>query len=325
MLQKMDIIRKRLALADYAAVEVTDDRYLAIDMKAALDQGNFELHYQPIWGIPDNRMIGFEALIRWNHPTLGTISPAEFIPVAEENGMICEIGAWVLKEACRTAATWPDDLFVAVNVSSVQFRSHDTLALVRKLLDTYRLDPRRLKLEITETAMIEGDRNLVTILSELRAMGIRIALDDFGTGFSSLSHLHDLKFDCIKIDRSFINNLEHDQRDQAIVRAITDMARAFSVTTVAEGAETPGQLALLKWLGCDSVQGYLLGKPENRLHTAALIEMHQSMQASVKLPTLTSGLQDKAGQSHEDGSFVFGQALQSGIAAPQGLLDPAIS
>ena len=248
-------------------------RQTEIDLIRAIRENEFELHYQPFRSLPDNRLLGFEALIRWNHPTRGLVSPAEFIPLAEENGMICQIGTWVLNEACRTAACWPDPLFVAINVSAVQMRTPEITSLVAKILREHGLAASKLELELTETAMVKDGVQIATVLRELRALGVRIAMDDFGTGYSSLTHLRDFELDRIKIDKSFIGTTSDDIGARAVVRAVTGLARDLSITTTAEGVETQEQLSRLTELGCDAVQGYLLGRPVDSKAVAKAIAM----------------------------------------------------
>jgi diguanylate cyclase (GGDEF)-like protein len=234
---------------------------LEADLRRAIGQGEFELYFQPLFDLETNRIGSFEALIRWNHPRRGLVAPDEFIPLAEETALIVPIGAWVIQEACRQAVRWPEDVRVAVNVSSVQFRRPGLANVLIQALAASGLDPRRLEVEITESIFLESSEALIAVLHSLRAMGIRIALDDFGTGYSSLSYLQSFPFDKIKIDRSFIQQLLSRAGSTAIVRAITDLARALGMETTAEGVENPEQLAELRLQGCSSVQGYLFSRP----------------------------------------------------------------
>jgi len=236
---------------------------LEADLRRAIGHGEFELYFQPLFDLETNRIGSFEALIRWNHPSRGLVAPDEFIPLAEETGLIVPIGAWVIQEACRQAVKWPEDVRVAVNVSSVQFRRPGLANVLIQALTASGLDPRRLEVEITESIFLESSEALIAVLHSLRAMGIRIALDDFGTGYSSLSYLQSFPFDKIKIDRSFIQQLLSRAGSTAIVRAITDLARALGMETTAEGVENPEQLAELRLHGCSSVQGYLFSRPVN--------------------------------------------------------------
>ena len=236
---------------------------LESDLRHAIAGGEFELYFQPLFDLETNRIGSFEALIRWNHPTRGLVPPDEFIPLAEETGLIVPIGAWVIQEACRQAVKWPEDVRVAVNVSSVQFRKPGLANILMQALAASGLDPRRLEVEITESIFLESSEALIAVLHSLRNMGIRIALDDFGTGYSSLSYLQSFPFDKIKIDRSFIQQMLSRSGSTAIVHAITDLARALGMETTAEGVESPEQLAELRLHGCSSVQGYLFSRPVN--------------------------------------------------------------
>ena len=230
-------------------------------MRVALDQDQLELHYQPLFDLEHNRVCSFEALLRWNHPTRGQISPADFIPVAEDTGLIVPIGAWVVREACAQAAHWPEHIRIAVNVSPVQFHRgalHDTIL---RALAVSGLAPGRLEVEITESIFLEGSDATLKLLHSLRSLGVRVALDDFGTGYSSLSYLQSFPFDKLKIDRTFIQNLLTRDGASAIVRAITELAHALNIETTAEGVEETAQLMELRAHGCSSVQGFLFAEP----------------------------------------------------------------
>jgi EAL domain-containing protein (putative c-di-GMP-specific phosphodiesterase class I) len=228
-----------------------------MDLRQAIIDGSFEVYYQPSVTLEDNKIVGCEALLRWRHSERGMISPAEFIPVAEETGLIDELGEWVLTTACAEAATWPDDIKIAVNVSPVQFKS-GTLALkIVAALAASGLQASRLELEITEAVLIRDDEAALAILHQLRAIGVRIALDDFGTGYSSLSYLQRFPFDKIKIDRCFVNDIAEPDGSSCIVQAVVNIAAARHMTTTAEGVETQQQLELLRALGCAEMQGYL--------------------------------------------------------------------
>jgi diguanylate cyclase (GGDEF)-like protein len=232
-------------------------RILELDLRQAIADGGFELHYQPLVSLPDNKIAGCEALLRWRHPERGMISPAEFIPVAEETGLINPLGEWVLITACTEAASWPDHVKVAVNVSPVQFRSQAFVLKVAAALAISGLPAHRLELEITEAVLIRDDEAALVMLHQLRALGVRIALDDFGTGYSSLSYLQRFPFDKIKIDRSFIKDIAEPDGAACIVQAIVNIAAARHMTTTAEGVETQQQLDALRNLGCNEMQGYL--------------------------------------------------------------------
>ena len=241
---------------------VTERNRLESDLRAASSGGQFHLAYQPIQSLANDEIVGYEALIRWQHPTRGTIAPDHFIPLAEETGLIVPIGRWVLEEACRQAMLWPSHQHVAVNVSAVQFRSPSLFAHVTGALAASGLPAHRLEIELTETALVEDGQQIAHTLAALRALGIRIAMDDFGTGYSSLAHLRDLPLDRIKIDRSFVSIAIGDPHSMAVIRAITQMGRDMGIETLAEGVETADQLGLLRSLGCSAVQGYLIGRPE---------------------------------------------------------------
>ena len=240
---------------------VRERRRLETDLRQAIADGALEVYYQPCISLQDNRITGCEALVRWRHPERGMISPAEFIPIAEDTGLINELGEWVLTTACVEATTWPDDVSLAVNVSPVQFRS-DTLALkIVAALAASALPASRLELEITEAVLIRDDDAALEILHQLRAIGVRIALDDFGTGYSSLSYLQRFPFDKIKIDRSFVNDIAEPDSSSPIVQAVVNIAAARHMTTTAEGVETAQQQELLRSLGCTEMQGYLFSAP----------------------------------------------------------------
>lgn len=248
-----------------------DRRQVTADLSRAVAEGQLELAYQPLSALPSQRLSGFEALVRWNHPTRGRVSPAEFIPLAEETGLIHEIGAWVLDEACRQLACWPDHLYVAVNVSAVQMRSEGLAEMVFATLKRYGIAAGRLELELTETAMVEDSDRISATLARLRAEGVRIAMDDFGTGYSSLQHLRNFELDRIKIDRSFAGASSTDRDAIAVTRAVIGLAHDMSIETTAEGIETREQLDRLIDLGCDTAQGYFIGKPMDASATTALL------------------------------------------------------
>jgi EAL domain-containing protein (putative c-di-GMP-specific phosphodiesterase class I) len=233
-----------------------------------------------LFDLDTHRIGSFEALLRWNHPRRGQVPPAEFIPVAEETDLIVPIGNWVIQEACRQARAWPEDVRVAVNVSSVQFRRPGLQNVILQALAASGLEPRRLEVEITESIFLESLDSTLAVLHALRALGVRIALDDFGTGYSSLSYLQSFPFDKIKIDRSFIEQLLTRSGASAIVRAITDLARALGMETTAEGVEDSEQLALLRRHGCTSVQGYLFSRPVDAKAAKALVDASRGARAA---------------------------------------------
>jgi diguanylate cyclase (GGDEF)-like protein/PAS domain S-box-containing protein len=232
-------------------------RALELDLRQAIAEGGFEIHYQPLVSLVDDRVTGCEALLRWRHPQRGMISPAEFIPVAEETGLINTLGEWVLTTACAEAATWPDAIRIAVNVSPVQFRSQAFALKVAVALAASGLAAHRLELEITEAVLIRDDEAALAILHQLRKLGVRIALDDFGTGYSSLSYLQRFPFDKIKIDRCFIEEVADPDGSACIVQAVVNIAAARNMTATAEGVETNQQRNMLRKLGCTEMQGFL--------------------------------------------------------------------
>ena len=236
-------------------------RRLELDLRRALAAGEFELEYQPLITVETGRVAGFEALLRWSHPVRGRVMPDEFIPLAEEIGLIVPIGEWVLREACATASGWPDGIRVAVNLSPVQFRAGNLANSVVLALSASGLAPERLELEITEGVLLSDGKATMEVLHRLRSLGVRVAMDDFGTGYSSLSYLRAFPFDKIKIDRTFVHDIHADAEAMAIVKAVTDLGRSLGMTTTAEGIETEEQLAHLRADGCTEVQGYLLGRP----------------------------------------------------------------
>jgi diguanylate cyclase (GGDEF)-like protein len=232
-------------------------RELERDLRTALVQGGFELHYQPLVDLRSNVVTGCEALLRWRHPVRGMVSPADFVPVAEETGLIEEIGQWVLRTACAEAATWPAHVRVAVNVSPIQFKSETLPLKVATALAETGLDPRRLELEITEAVLIADDDAALVALNQLRALGVHIALDDFGTGYSSLQYLQRFPFDKIKIDRSFVKEVTRNSSSASIIRAVVSIAADRNMITTAEGVETLQQRETVQNLGCTQMQGYL--------------------------------------------------------------------
>jgi len=291
----IDQILKNADLAMYAAkaagrrthrffepdmdAQVRARRLLEIDLRQAIVDGGFEVYYQPCLSLQDNRITGCEALVRWRHPQRGMISPADFIPIAEETGLINQLGEWVLTTACMEAATWPGDIRLAVNVSPVQFKS-GTLALkVIAALGASGLPAGRLELEITEAVLIRDDDAALAVLHQLRAIGVRIALDDFGTGYSSLSYLQRFPFDKIKIDRCFVTDIAEPEGSASIVEAVVNIAAARRMTTTAEGVETEQQRELLRALGCSEMQGYLFSAPKPAADIRPLLTSHQGAAA----------------------------------------------
>jgi diguanylate cyclase (GGDEF)-like protein len=251
--------------------QVQARREVEFDLRNALPADAFDLHYQPILDLHTGKISGFEALMRWNHPVRGLIGPADFIPIAEETGLIVPIGEWALCKACQDATNWPADIEIAVNLSPAQFKGGRLLDSVRQALAISKLDPTRLELEITESVLLQNNEDTLVLLHQLRGLGIRIALDDFGTGYSSLSYLRSFPFDKIKIDRSFIHDIDANTGSAVIVGAVVGIARALGMTTVAEGVETPEQLAQVRVQGCAMVQGYLFGGPHPASEVPGLI------------------------------------------------------
>lgn len=241
--------------------ELRDRRLLQHDLRQALEQNQFLVYFQPQARV-NGEVIGFEALLRWNHPTRGLVPPDQFIPLAEENGLIVQIGERVLREACREAASWPRPLQVAVNLSPVQFQAGDLERSIHQILLETGLTPTRLEVEITEGVLIGDFTRALNLLRRLKALGIRIAMDDFGTGYSSLSYLQSFPFDKIKIDRSFISNLEATPQSAEIVRAVLSLAHALKIPVIAEGVETEAQRTFLAREACEEIQGYLVGRPD---------------------------------------------------------------
>jgi diguanylate cyclase (GGDEF)-like protein len=235
-------------------------RSLELDLRKAIANGEFEIHYQPILFLQTGKVSGFEALLRWNHPERGHISPAEFIPLAEETGLILPLGEWVLRTACTQAARWPQPVGVAVNLSAMQFKGRNLVQLTLNALAASGLAAGRLDLEITETVLLQDEANTLSVLHQLREIGVQISMDDFGTGYSSLAYLRNFPFDKIKIDRSFVREMLVRKDCQAIVRAVVGLARSLGITTIIEGIETKEQLEIAKLEGCDEGQGWLFSR-----------------------------------------------------------------
>lgn len=239
---------------------------LAQDLRLAIERNQLELHYQVQTSVASGEICGYEALLRWRHPVHGMVPPSEFIPIAEETGAILSIGEWVLRTACREAAGWNIPHKVAVNLSPVQFANADLARVVHEVLLQTDLSPSRLELELTESTIIADKARTLHILRQLKALGVTIAIDDFGTGNSSLSTLRDFPFDKIKLDRSFMNEVEHSQQAKAVVRAVLSLGKTLEIKVLAEGVETDQQLVILRSEGCDEAQGYLLGRPQPIVH-----------------------------------------------------------
>lgn len=237
-----------------------EKRALQQDLRVAIASGQLLLHYQPQARI-DGEIVGFEALVRWQHPKRGIVPPTMFIPLAEENSAIISIGEWILREACREAASWLRPLHIAVNLSPMQFLHDDIVSLVHGVLLETGLAPKRLELEVTEGVLIGDYNRAISILRRLKGLGVKIAMDDFGTGYSSLSYLQSFPFDKIKIDRAFVSNVERKVQSAAIVRAVVGLGKSLNLPVMAEGVETKEQLEFLSREGCDGIQGYLIGQP----------------------------------------------------------------
>jgi EAL domain-containing protein (putative c-di-GMP-specific phosphodiesterase class I) len=257
-------------------------RKIEIDLRDAIQGDVLRPYYQPLIDLPTGRITGFEALVRWPHPERGMISPAEFIPVAEETGLINALGGLILHRACRDAAAWPDDIRVAVNLSPLQFRAGNLLSVVMEALKQSGLPAKRLELEITETLLLEKSSQVQATLHALRALGVRISMDDFGTGYSSLSYLRSFPFDKIKIDQSFVRGLGTNNDAQAIVRAIISLGVGLGVTITAEGVETEGELNCLRGEGCHEAQGFLFSHARPNAEIVAMLDAQ--LDAGVGVP-----------------------------------------
>jgi len=236
-------------------------RALELDLRRALANGEFTLNYQPIVNLKTGKITACEALIRWNQPERGLVLPLEFVPIAEETGLIVSIGEWVLGRACADAVEWPDEVAVAVNVSPVQFKAADFVHVVKNALTKSRLPASRLELEITELVLIQDSDGALAMLHQLKELGVSVAMDDFGTGYSSLGYLRSFPFDRIKIDQSFIRDLSKNKQSLAILRAVVGLGSSLNIVTTAEGVETQNQLEILQTEGCTDVQGYFFSPP----------------------------------------------------------------
>jgi diguanylate cyclase (GGDEF)-like protein len=264
--RQMDVIREeRLALE--------------LDLRKALANGEFTLNYQPIVNLTTGTITACEALIRWHHAERGWVSPLEFIPIAEERGLIVEIGERVLHQACADAADWPDGLKVAVNVSPVQFKNADFVRVVKNALEKSHLPARRLELEITELVLIQDRNAALIMLRQLKDLGVSIAMDDFGTGHSSLGYLRSFPFDRIKIDQTFIRDLPTSKDSLAIVRAVVGLSRSLGIVTTAEGVETQDQVEILRTEGCTEVQGFFFSPPKTAAETKGLLRSLRGLAA----------------------------------------------
>ncbi|VVN91285.1 EAL domain-containing protein [Pseudomonas fluorescens] len=262
---------------------IIDRRQLESDLRHAIKHGELRLHFQPRYQIESRRMAGAEALVRWQHPERGLLNPDVFIPIAEDTGLILPLSNWVLHTACMAASTWPEEFFVSVNLSPTEFQRGQLVSRVQAVLADTGLSPARLELELTENVMLEDAKGALLIMTDLKALGVRLSMDDFGTGYSSLSYLRSFPFDGLKIDRSFVSGLTASSDDQSIIQAIVGLGRALSLTVTAEGVETIEQLEVLQDAQCDEVQGYFLSKPMDALAIGELIgiEMERPGQQAV--------------------------------------------
>jgi EAL domain-containing protein (putative c-di-GMP-specific phosphodiesterase class I) len=251
-------------------------RLLELDLRKAIEDEQIQVHYQPIVDLQKNEIVCCEALARWEHPERGFVSPADFIPIAEQSGLIDQLGEHVLRRACKEAVRWPEQIRVAVNVSPAQFRGRAFGLKIVSALAESELPPQRLELEITEAVLIGDDETALRILNEMRALGVRVALDDFGTGYSSLSYLRRFPFDKIKIDRSFINSLAEEDGSSGIVRAVVAMASEHNMTTTAEGVETERQREMLCQLRCGEMQGFLFSPAKSADEIMCLLHGQQT-------------------------------------------------
>jgi EAL domain-containing protein (putative c-di-GMP-specific phosphodiesterase class I) len=259
-------------------------RALEIALRQAVSRNELEVHYQPQVDIYTDEIVAFEALVRWRHPERGLISPVEFIPLAEETGIIHRLGEWVLRRACTDAAQWPDSIRISVNVSPAQFRNHDLTQMVADSLKETSFPPHRLELEITESILLKDVEANLKTLHDLKQLGVRIAMDDFGTGYSSLGNLRSFPFDKIKIDRSFVSDIEQNADSAAIVHAILGLGHSLGIATCAEGVETKAQLSYLRREGCSEVQGYYYSKPKPLAEANAMLNRAPAVAAPPVVP-----------------------------------------
>ncbi len=258
-------------------------RKIEVELRDAIQNDVLRPYYQPLIDLQSGRITGFEALVRWPHAERGMVSPAEFIPVAEETGLINPLGGLMLRRACLDAATWPDDVRVAVNLSPLQFRSGNLLSMVTDALRQSSLPPRRLELEITETLLLEKSAQVLATLHALRALGVRISMDDFGTGYSSLSYLRSFPFDKIKVDQSFVRDLGANREAQAIIRSIVSLGKGLGVTITAEDVETEAELSCLRAEGCDEGQGFLFSKARPNVEIISLLAAQRGIDGDTAL------------------------------------------
>lgn len=263
-------------------------RALELDLRRALAAGEFELFYQPLYHLGDERVTGCEALLRWRHPERGMVSPADFIPLAEEIGLIVQLGEWVLRAACAEAANWPGHVRLAVNLSPAQFRDRGLVRTVVSALAASGLPAQRLELEITESVLLQDSAANMTMLHDLKALGVRISMDDFGTGYSSLSYLRSFPFDKIKIDQTFVRDILDDSDAMAIIKAVLDLGASMGIVTTAEGVETLEQLNALRGQGCAEIQGYFISRPAPAAEIARMLGVGREEMAGAAVTMLTT-------------------------------------
>jgi EAL domain-containing protein (putative c-di-GMP-specific phosphodiesterase class I) len=257
---------------------------LESSVRRALDREEFTMYYQPIVDLDSGQLVSLEALVRWSHPELGVVSPADFVPLAEETGLIIPLGEWILRRVCAEIANWRDlgiePPRVSINLSSKQLNDHDLVAVVAAILAKAKIAPELLTFELTENTVMQNAESTVPMLHDLRKLGVRLAIDDFGTGYSSLSYLKRLPIDILKIDRSFVQNVPDDPDDSAIVEAIIALSHSLRLGVVAEGVEETEQVEFLRRLGCDAVQGYLCGRPVPAEETTVLLRKRRQLIAA---------------------------------------------
>ncbi|MEG2392512.1 MAG: EAL domain-containing protein, partial [Pseudomonas sp.] len=250
------------------------------DLRHALKHNEFILHYQPRYKVDGKQIVSVEALVRWQHPTKGLLGPDLFIPLAEQTDLIVPLGRWVLREACETALTWPEDILLSVNLSPAQFAVTDVVEDVREVLVDTRFPASRLELEITENVMLNDTDGALTTMNALKELGVRLNMDDFGTGYSSLGYLRAYPFDGIKIDKRFIASISSGANDRAVVQAIIGLGKAMGLTVTAEGVETAEQLDILGADQCNEVQGYFMSRPVDKTEFMGLLQTSRSGQAA---------------------------------------------
>jgi diguanylate cyclase (GGDEF)-like protein len=255
-------------------------RRLELDLRKALAENEFELFYQPVVDIEGPRITSFEALLRWHHPDRGLVSPGEFIPLAEEIGFIIPLGDWILRRACADATRWPNAVKVSVNLSPAQFRNAKLLQSVQDALSEAGLSARRLELEITEGVLLAETEATLAMLNQLHMLGVQIAMDDFGTGYSSLSYFRSFRFDRIKIDRSFVQNISGDDSALAVIRAVSGLSASLGMATTAEGVETEEQMQRLRAEGCKELQGFFFSPPRPASEIAQLLKTINQSEAA---------------------------------------------